>query len=309
MIYLFVFMTSSILAEDIKSNEPIKIIINDWSSQIVLSKVTGKILESIGYKVEYPFYTIDEQFGALNLGWAHVQMEIWEGTMHEDFLQVQKKHVIDLGTHNAKTREEWWYPNYVKDLCPGLPNWEALKECSAIFSNAESEGKGVFLGGPWERPDEMMTRALGLDFMIKTAKDSDEITRYIEEAVKEKKPILVFNWTPNWTELVYEGEFVEFPAYAAECETNPKWGLNDFYTYDCGNPKDGTLSKGAWRGIIKKWPCAYAVLQNIDFSNSMIAQAAYLVDYKKMSYEDAAEEWIKKYRQTIDKWIPSSCQK
>jgi hypothetical protein len=31
--------------------------------------------------------------------------------------------VIDAATHDAKTREDWWYPSYVEDVCPGLPDF------------------------------------------------------------------------------------------------------------------------------------------------------------------------------------------
>ena len=27
-----------------------------------------------------------------------------------------------------KAKEEWWYPSYMTEKCPGLPNWEALKD-------------------------------------------------------------------------------------------------------------------------------------------------------------------------------------
>lgn len=307
---LLLFLSLSVLyAEAVKSQKPIQIILNDWSSQIVLSKVLGRVYESVGYRVEYPFYTVEKQFGAMNLGWAHVQVEIWEGTMLEDFEYVSKKSVVRAGVHDAKTREEWWYPSYVKALCPGLPDWRALKQCSHIFATEESQGKGVYMGGPWEKPDAQMVRALGLDFIIKTAKDSDELTRYIEAAYAEKRPIVVFNWTPNWTELVYEGEFVEFPLHTEACENDPAWGENSFFTHDCGNPKDALLFKGAWKGMESEWPCAFEILKNMNLTNEMVARAAYLVDVKHMSYDEAAEAWFEHYADKVKEWIPETCSR
>lgn len=307
-LFLVLLLTPRLLpAWEAESTEPIKIVVNDWSSQIVLSRVLGNLYASMGYKVEYPFYTTDKQFGAMNLGWAHVQVEVWEGTMAKDFERVERKNVVRAGTHRAKTREEWWYPAYVEAMCPGLPDWRALKKCGAIFATEKSGGKGVYHGGPWEKPDALMTRALGLDFIIETAKDSDELTAILEAAYKKKEPVLLFNWTPNWTELVYEGAFVEFPPYDPACETDPAWGVNDFYTHDCGNPKDGALFKGAWKGMSTKWPCAYAILERMDLDNRMIAEAAYLVDYKKLDYETAARRWAKKYEEAMKQWIPDRC--
>ncbi|WDP88443.1 MAG: ABC transporter substrate-binding protein [Desulfobacter sp.] len=306
IVFLF-FHLSLLHAEEVKTSNPIKIIVNDWTSQIVLSKILGSIYESIGYKVEYPFYTVDKQFGAMNFGWAHIQVEIWEGTMLDAFENVKKKNVVEVGLHPAKTREEWWYPSYVKKRCPGLPDYRALNRCSKLFASPTSSGKGVYLGGPWEKPDAKRIKALGLNFIIKIAKDSDELTAIMQEAVKNQRPIVMFNWTPNWTDFAYDGEFVEFPVYEKACETNPKWGINPLFTHDCGNPKGGRLFKGAWKGVEKQWPCAHKILENMKMTNRMIAEAAYLVDIEKKTYDQAAEIWIKRHQDAVNSWFPSTC--
>jgi len=63
---------------------------------------------------------------------------------------MEKGGVIDAGTHEATTLEEMGVPNWVieQDLCPGLPNWEALKDCHENFTTADSGGKGRWLEGP-----------------------------------------------------------------------------------------------------------------------------------------------------------------
>ena len=33
-----------------------------------------------------------------------------------------------FGPTGMQAKEEWWYPEYMKEKCPGLPNWEALKD-------------------------------------------------------------------------------------------------------------------------------------------------------------------------------------
>jgi glycine betaine/proline transport system substrate-binding protein len=102
-----------------ESNEPIRIITNNWSSQIVLSTILGEIYSRRGYIVEYVELTSQEQWGRLHRGHEHVQVEVWEGTMKEDFERVSKfGNLLDAGDHNAKTREEWWYPSYVEKTCP-----------------------------------------------------------------------------------------------------------------------------------------------------------------------------------------------
>ena len=56
--------------------------------------------------------------------------------------------VENLGETGMSAIEEWWYPEYMKEKCPGLPDWEALKKCAEQFSTPETAPKGRYLGGP-----------------------------------------------------------------------------------------------------------------------------------------------------------------
>ena len=103
---------------------------------------------------------------------------------------------------------------------------------------------------------------------------------------------MLFNWTPNFIEAMYDGKFIEFPTFADECRTDASWGLNPETTHDCGNPKDGYLKLGVWEGFPAKWPNAYAAVQNMNFSNLDIAQLAMYVDIDGMEPEDAAALWL-----------------
>ena len=46
--------------------------------------------------------------------------------------------LLDWGDHEARTLEDMGYPNWVAKLCPGLPNWEALKSpaCAKELCNS-----------------------------------------------------------------------------------------------------------------------------------------------------------------------------
>jgi glycine betaine/proline transport system substrate-binding protein len=59
-------------------------------------------------------------------------MEMWETTGRDamDAATATGK-VENIGETGMQAKEEWWYPaEYMKEKCPGLPNWEALKEAS-----------------------------------------------------------------------------------------------------------------------------------------------------------------------------------
>ena len=89
------------------------------------------------------------QFAGLKTGDLHVAMEIWATTGQEAMDEaVATGKVENLGETGMQAIEEWWYPDYMKEKCPGLPNWEALKECGEAFSTPETAPKGRYLGGP-----------------------------------------------------------------------------------------------------------------------------------------------------------------
>jgi glycine betaine/proline transport system substrate-binding protein len=289
--------------------ETVKIIINNWTSQLVMARILSGMLEEVGYDTEYIESDTHQQWGALAYGAAHIQVEVWEGTMSDMFNRMLAEgNIVDAGTHEAKTREDWWYPDYVEDVCPELPLWTALKRCAALFRNADSEGLGVYYAGPWEKPDETRIRALGLGFKVELLTQGDDLWVKLKAAAEKRQPIVLFNWTPNWVESRYSGKFVEFPEYAPECETDPEWGINPGYIHDCGNPKNGWLKKAVWAGLEAKWPCAYKMVTNLSFSNSQIAQVAAYVDIDGLSYDQAAEKWLAENEPLWRKWVPEQCR-
>jgi glycine betaine/proline transport system substrate-binding protein len=291
-----------------ESKEPIRIITNNWSSQIVLASILGEIYSRRGYAIKYVELTSLEQWGRLHRGHEHIQVEVWEGTMKEDFERVSKfGNIIDAGNHDAKTREEWWYPSYVEKTCPGLPDWEALKNCAEQFSGPSLNGKGQYVAGPWEKPDAARIRALGMNFIPVRVKHADDLWVKLDKAYKEKKPIVLFNWSPNWVESRYSGKFIEFPKHEKLCETDPGWGINKTKTYDCGNPKNGWLKKVAWKGVKDRWPCAMGILRDMNFSNMMISEVAALVDADGKSHQEAATIWLNSNKEIWQDWGSEIC--
>ena len=117
------------------SSDPIIIPIHNWSSQIVMSNVVGQILEQNGNNVE--FVTTDSQavYESIRLGDVTLELEVWEGAFGASFrAALEKGGIVDVGDHDAVTREDWWYPMWTKDACPGLPDWKALNDCAERVS-------------------------------------------------------------------------------------------------------------------------------------------------------------------------------
>ncbi|MCR9107456.1 ABC transporter substrate-binding protein [Marivita sp. XM-24bin2] len=288
------------------SSDPIVIPTHNWSSQIVMSHVVGQIFESMGNSVEYVSTDSQAVYESVRLGDVTLELEVWEGAFGPAFeAAMEKGGLHDVGDHDAVTREDWWYPMWTKESCPGLPSWEALNECAALFATPETGDKGRFLGGPvdWLKHDQERVDALGMDFVVVNAGSASALWAEVGSAERDKRPVVIFNWTPNFVEALYPGEFVEFPEYVDGCKDDPAVGPNPEMTYDCGNPANGYLKKAAWDGMEEKWPSAYATLKNISFTNPQIAEMAKLVDIDELEPEDAAAEWLEQNEAVWKPWI------
>jgi len=287
------------------SSDAIKIVQNNWTSQLVLSNVAGKLLEKIGDNVEYLPSDTQLQFTAIANNDMDFQIEVWEGSMAESFDKAKEQGLVDLGAHDAVTREDWWFPSYIKDVCPGLPDWKALDGCAAKFATAETKPKGRFVGPPadWGKHYSERIQALHMNFQEVPVGQAATLWAELQAAYDRKEPIVLFNWTPNFIEAKFKGEFVDFPDYAPACMTDPKWGSNPDMVYDCGAPKKGYLKKAGSPELEKKWPDGAALLKKISFTNGQIADAAAMVDVDGMSPEEAADKWIAENEATWKAWM------
>ncbi len=297
-------------AEGCGSDDAIIIPTHNWSSQIVMSHVVGQLFEKIGCNVEYTSTDSQAVYEAVRLGDATLELEVWEGAFAASFnAALEKGGILDVGDHAALTREEWWYPTYVGELCPGLPDWQALVACSDQFARPDSGGKGVFIDGPvdWAHDHFLpMIDALKLNFVMKNVGSAASLWAELESAAKRNEPIVMFNWSPNFTDALYGGSFVEFPARDEKCITDASWGVNSDATHDCGNPAGGYLKKAAWDGMSAKWPAAFEALKRISFTTNQIGQLSVFVDIDEMEHDEAAAKWIADNEEVWNPWLYAS---
>ncbi len=234
-------------------------------------------------------------------------MEIWETTGREAMdAAVATGNVEVLGPTGMQAKEEWWYPSYMVEQCPGLPNWEALLEpaCAEAFSTAETAPDGRYLGGPvtWGGFDEERIEALGLPFQVIHAGTDAALFAELESAVQRQAPILLWIYAPHWAPAKYEGEWIEFPAYTPECYADPAWGINSDEAYDCGKPF-GEIWKVAWSGLAEKWPGAHAAIAAFNITNDEMGAMITKVDLEGETVEAVAAEWMAANADRWQGWI------
>ena len=287
-----------------ESKDPIILTIHDWTGQYITTHIMGRVLENMGYKVKYQQADYIAQFAGLESGDLHVAMEMWETTgkqAMDESLKTGK--TVDLGETGMDAKEEWWYPIYMKEKCPGLPDWKALNDCAEAFSSPETHPNGRYLGGPvtWAGFDDERAEALGLDYEVVHAGTDAALFAELKSAYERKAPFLGWIYAPHWAPIKFEGEWVEFPEYTDACYDDPSWGGNSDMAYDCGKPF-GWIKKVGWKGGEAKWPCAYEAIRNFHIENDSIGAMIGQVDLDGKSVDDTVEAWINANQGTWKKW-------
>ena len=297
-------IASAALAE-VESTDPIKLTLHDWSGQLLTTTIMGKVLEEAGYNVEYVQADYIAQFAGLKTGDLDVAMEIWETTGREAMDEAfATGNVVNFGPTGMDAIEEWWFPAYMKDICPGLPDWEALNDCAQEFATAETAPFGRYLGGPvtWGGFDEERVEALGLDYEVVHAGTDAALFAELESAYQRQAPIILWIYSPHWAPSKYEGEFVKFPAYEPACYEDPSWGINPDMAYDCGKPT-GNIWKVGWAGVADTWPGAAPALAAFPIPHAALGALVGKVDLDGQEVDAVAQAWLDANEATWKAWI------
>jgi len=294
---------TSIAAGVPESDRPIKFMIADWTSIGLQAELMTLILRTHGYNTEMVVADDSGRYPGFEAGDLHVSMETWQTTqLHNLAKSVATGKVLDMGETGLKGVEDWWYPLYMKEKCPGLPDWKAFKKCGEQFATADTAPKGRYVGGPvsWGDHDENLIKALDLPFEVIHPGTDAAMFAELKAAYDRKAPIVLWVWEPHWVGSVYEGEYVKFPKFEEGCFTDPAWGPNKEMTGDCGKPY-GWVKKMAWAGGEKVWPCAYEMIRKYNMTNERINEMLVEIDLNGRSNEEVAAEWLKNNK---DIWKP-----
>ena len=300
----FTLTMSSALAADLgDKSTAIKIPLNEWTGQHLSAHLLGQLLEKVGYQVEYVTAGAVPQLTAIGQGDLHVQPETWENNAGDIFPKlVDAGKIVVVGTEGLSAREGWMYPTYMKDQCPGFPDWEALYDCAAVFGNAETFPKGRLITYPadWGTRSKDLVKQIKLPFVPVAGGSEGAMVAELKSAYEAKEPILMMFWQPHWIHANYEFEWVNWPANAAACEK--KANLAAGSVAECGF-QQAAVYKVVWNGFKDKWPAAYTLVEQFKLTNADQNPMILEVDNNKRAVDEVAAEWISNNKVVWQPWV------
>ena len=275
-------------------DEPIRLAINEWTGQHISTHVGGEMLKAAGYQVEYVTAGYMNMYQAMSDGELHAALEIWSSNVSGDYAKkIEGGGVVELGDLGLDAKEGIAYPAHVAELCPGLPAWEALKDCAGTFATAETLPSGRLVDYPadWGTPGADRMTGLDLPFKAVPAGSEGALIAELRASTERESPLLITFWQPHWAMSAYDVQFVDLPVGNEECFNDPAWGPNPNAVNDC-DFAPSRIFKAGWAGIEDKWPAAFEILTSYTLAVEDQQPMMGAVDVDGGSVEEVVANWM-----------------
>lgn len=286
------------------SDNPIKISINEWTGQHVSAHITGQLLSKVGYKVEYVTAGAVPQFAAIAQGDLHVQPETWGNNVGEIYPKsVANGDIVVAGPLGLEPREGWIFPPYMKEKCPGLPDYKALWDCAQAFATAESIPNGRLITYPadWGTRSKDLVKQLGVPLQAVAGGSEGAMIAELKSALAAKKPILMMFWQPHWVFAKYDMDWVEWAPAEGECHEEK----GQSKAKACGF-KQADIKKIVSRNFKKDWPGAFKLVEMMTIDNKTQNSLIHAIDQEKGKVEAVVSKWLADNEAVWKSWVEAA---
>lgn len=293
-------LTSSTAMADVESNEPIKIAVNEWTGQHLSANIAAELLKKMGYTVEMVTAGGLPQFTALEQGELHFNPEVWDNSITEAYSNgLESGAIVDMGELGLEPREGWIYPEYMSELCPGLPSYQALYDCAQVFANAETFPNGRLITYPadWGTRSKSVVEGLDLPFNPIPGGSEGAMVAELKSALASKEPILMMFWQPHWVFAELDMDWVEWNKVDGECVEE-----NQQRDTACGFAQ-ASVNKIASKSLAETWPGAAELVGKFTLTNDEQNAMILEVDQQGRALEDVVQDWITKNEDKWSAWI------
>lgn len=281
------FSAGPAAAADVETKTPIKVLFINSSDGDFIGAVYGEVLKEAGYRVKYVPGDYVAAYTAVGTGDIDVNLAAWQTTgVDLTKAALATGNVEDYGPTGVKVSEGWWYTAATKAACPGLPNWEALKDpgCVKALATAETAPKGRYLDAPadWGTQSDKSIADLGLDLTLVNSGSASALMASVKGSLDRKEASLSWGYVPSWMFSDKAGGFVARPGF-----------LPNVDILKLGNKKTLATAK-----------IAASILKAFTLSADDVAIAMNDIDNGGKKPEEAARDWMAKNESTWKAWIP-----
>ncbi|MCC6002607.1 MAG: ABC transporter substrate-binding protein [Pararhodobacter sp.] len=274
-------------------DQPIRLAMVEWTGQHLTSRIIGSVLEEMGYTVEYVAVGYMVSGTAAADGDVAATLEVWDNNLGDFFPRLlESGRLENLGDVGLEPREGWMYPAHVAEICPGLPDWEALLNCAPQLASAETFPQGRLLAYPadWGNRSELLIEGESLNFRAIPSGSEGALVAELMAAAETRSPLVMMFWAPHWALSDVDVEWVDMPDEIRE-------------TYSIQQP---SVFKAVWPGLSETWPAAYELIRIAQITNDIQEPMMARIDRDGEDTETVIAEWMAENEAVWRPWIDAA---
>jgi glycine betaine/proline transport system substrate-binding protein len=285
----------------------ITLAVNPWDGSAANAAVAKAVLEKQGMTVNTKDLDENASWPALDSDSIDANLEVWPSGHQKDIQTyiTDKKSVVDGGLIGPTGHIGWYIPKFVADAHPEYTSWEGLKTEAAAkyFGTAETGDKGQFLlGDPsYVSYDAGIIKNLDLPFQVVTGGGEAALITAIGTAFKDKSPLLLYFYKPQWANNKYALVSVKLPPVTPAC-TAAASSPDTYSKYNCDYPTDH-LMKAISAKLETKNPAAFAFLKKMTWTAEDQNTVTGYKNQGGMTIDAAAEKWVNDNATVWQKWL------
>ncbi len=243
----------------------------EWDSEVASTNVLGEVLKEMGYKVNMTPLDNAIMWESVSKGESDAMVSAWLPKTHKAQFEQYKSSLDPLNANLKGAKVGLVVPSYMDVNSIDELTDEAGKSITGI-----EPGAGVVAAA-----EETMKAYPNLnDWKLETS-SSGAMVIALDQAIKNKKPIVITGWSPHWMFSKYDLKYLEDPKQTMGNEESIK-----------------TMAR---KGLKKDQPEAYNVIKNFNWETKDIESIMLKVNNGD-SPEEAAKEWIKNNPDKVSEW-------
>lgn len=262
-------------ATDDSTKPTINFGVTNWTSTVPPTKIAGKILENMGYKVKETNADAGSVYTGLANGDLDVFMDSWFPAQRQ-YIEKYSDSIESISVSYDNANSGMVVPKYMEDI----NDVSDLKGKEDIVNN---EMFAIGAGDPAMQDMEKVIDFYDLDLEMVNSSEAAMLAA-AEGKMKEEKPVLFYGWRPHSM----------FDKYDLKILTNKE------ATAEKGLFDKSTIHIIANKKFEEKAPEAYKFLSNWSISMEDMEKMIAKIDNGK-DPDDVTQAWIDNHQDKIDK--------
>lgn len=265
------FVGSQISKSQTTQKEKVNLAYVEWDSEVASTNVVAEVLKEMGYDVTITPLDNAVMWKAVANGEADAMVAAWLPTTHASQFAEYKDDLVDLG------------PN-LEGVKVGLvvPAYTDADSISDLTDQANKTITGIEPGaGVMKSAEKTIETYKNLDGWELSSSSTGAMTTALDQAIKNKKDIVITGWSPHWMFSKYDLKYLEDP----EGTMGGKEAIH-------------TMTR---KNLSKDLPEVNKVLDNFNWTQKDMEEV--MLDINNgTSPKEAAKKWIKKHEKEVNSW-------